>query len=89
MCWDVARPPKIGGIVKTVRSIQNDVERTTERTVASSGVKRPLAETAAPSLAGRTVQAKGTSAATATAYPATAARHPKRVIAHWHAGASA
>lgn len=85
----VARPPKTGGIVKTVRSIQNGLERMTTRTVGSSPVRRPVARPPARSLAGSTAQASGTSAATATAYPARAARQPKRVMTHWHAGASA
>ena len=67
VCWVVARPPKIGGIVKTARRSQNDAEATTARTVESRGVGWAGAwPPAARSLDGSTVHARGIRAATAT-----------------------
>ena len=89
MCWVVARPPKSGGVVKTTRSSQNGAERTTDahgRAVAveAGGRARTGGAEAAPAAPPRP---EGTSAATRTTYPPSAARQPKCVIAHWQGGA--
>ncbi len=67
MCWVVARLPKIGGVVNTTRRSQNGPEAITRRTVESLGAdgEAPWLP-AARSLDGRTAQARGIRAATAT-----------------------
>jgi hypothetical protein len=62
----VARPPKIGGIVKTVSRSQKAGDATVARTPRSSRVGWADAG-AVPSRAGRALQAMGIKAATATA----------------------
>ena len=89
VCWVVASPPKIGGIVNTRSRSQNGAEPTIARTVELFPTGRGAAWPAAGrSRVGRTTQASGIKAATATTYPARAARQPKRVITHWQGGAS-
>jgi hypothetical protein len=63
----VARPPKIGGIVKTVSRSQKAGDATVARTPRSSRVGWADAGAAVPSRAGRALQAMGIKAATATA----------------------